>query len=272
MKKLTNSPKQQNTKSGIRLLFDFLFDKELSIYSAALSFNIIFAFIPFLMLGFYIASFMPFFGDYILKVRSFLIENIAAVDQHTVEQYLQIFISNYEKIGLIGLLSALYANYIFLNMFDTVAQKVYKCEYRGAFASIFTYLIVFTLITAVISIPMFLLVWLGSIGNVTQADIFPIQLFLCSFTIFKIIPNRQINYINAITAAIVSTAVIEALRSVFVYYIFYTKSYLTIYGSFATLFLFFVWINISSHLLLMSMKFCAYLQDGRLVQEQPKTS
>ncbi len=254
--------KTKETKSFVARSIEFIFDKELSIYSAGLSFNIIFAVIPFLMLGFYITSFFPIFTEYIIKVREFLLENIVAIEPQTIETYLSTFMNNYQKIGLIGLVTALYTNYIFLSMFDTIAQKIFACQGRKILSSIWIYIVVFTLLCFVISVPIGILVALEYLGSTIQFDIFPIQLFLSALVIFKHIPNRHIDTKNAVTSAIVATILIEALRNVFVYYVVYTKAYLTIYGSFAVLFLFFAWINISAHLFLLTMKFCAQLQDS----------
>ena len=261
----------QTQPNYIKRAYDFVFDKELSIYSAALSFNVIFALIPFLMLGFYAASFFPAFAEYYEKFREFLFSNIAAIEPSVIEQYLNVFTSNYEKIGLIGLFTALYANFIFLSMFDTVAQKIFGCESRGMLASAAIYTVVFLALVFCISIPIVLLVLIHYFDGSILFDIFPMQLFLSAFIIFKYIPHRHIDAKNAIISAIVATVLIELLRSVFVYYVVYSKAYLTIYGSFATLFLFFAWVNVSAHLFLLCMKFCANLQNNTTSQTPKQT-
>lgn len=246
----------------LKLAFGFLFDEELSIYSAALSFNVILSLIPFLMLGFYFVSFFPQFGEFFDKFRSFLFQNIAAVDPKKIEKYLQIFMSNYKKLGLIGLFATLYTNFIFLRMFDTIAQKIFGCGYRNTLSTLSVYSLLFLSLCVAISIPIALLVGIKLIDASISINIFPIQLFISAFLIFKVIPNRHIDTRNAVTASIIATVLIEALRVIFIYYVFYSKAYLTIYGSFATLFLFFLWISVSAQLFLLCMKFCAHLQNS----------
>lgn len=254
---------QQKTTNGyIRSAIDFVFDRELSIYSSGLSFNVILAIIPFMMIGFYIASFFPMFTEVFEKFRAFLFENIAAVNPETIENYLSTFMSNYQKLGLIGIVAALYTNYIFLSMFDNIAQKIFGCESRSLISALIVYLLVFLALCMAISLPIVALVLVHYIDSTLSIDIFPVQLFLATYLVFKYIPNRQMDTTNAITSSIISTILIEALRIGFVYYVFYTKAYLTIYGSFATLFLFFLWVSVSSQLFLLCMKFCAYLQNS----------
>jgi len=236
-------------------------DKDLSLYSASLSFNIFFTLIPFLMLGFYITTFLPFFADYYEEFRGFLVDNFVTVEEDQVNEYITLFMQNYQKIGLVGLFAALYTNYTFISSFDHIAQKVFVCTERTTTELLARYGIIFLLIALTISIPLAGIVALKYFGFDLGFDIFPIQLFLSGLIIFKLIPNRHIDYQNAVVASIIATALIELLRMAFIGYVIHSKSYTTIYGSFATLFLFFMWINISNYIFLLSMKICAYLQN-----------
>jgi|GEM_PF-1676571 len=258
--------KKENNTGLIKSAVNFVFDQELPIYSAALSFNIIFAIIPFLMLGFYAASFFPFFAEFFGKLREFLVDNIVMFDENSVSAYINSFMHNYQEIGIIGLIFAIYTNYVFLHMYDNIAQKIFGCVHRDKLKAVTLYTILFFVIAIVIYLPIGALLAVHYLDAELSIDIFPIQLFLSAFVILKYIPNRYISYTNAVTAAIVATILIEGLRSIFVYYVLYSKSYLTIYGSFATLFLFFVWINVSAHLFLLCMKFCAYLQNASMTK------
>jgi membrane protein len=253
---------KQNEKLGLlKNIGGFLVDRDLSLYSASLSFNIFFTLIPFLMLGFYIATFLPFFAESFEAFRGFLVENFVAIEEDHVNEYITLFMQNYQEIGIIGFFAALYTNYSFISSFDHIAQKVFVCEQRTTSKLLARYGVIFVLIILTISIPLTALVALKYFGVTLGFDIFPLQLFLSGLIIFKLIPNRHIDYQNAITASIVSTVLIELLRMAFIGYVMHSKSYATIYGSFAALFLFFMWINISNYIFLLSMKICAFLQN-----------
>jgi membrane protein len=262
--------KQNEKLTLLKKIGAFLVDKDLSLYSASLSFNIFFTLIPFLALGFYVATFLPFFAESFEAFRAFLVENFVTIEEDQVNEYITLFMQNYQEIGVIGFFAALYTNYSFISSFDHIAQKVFVCEERTAAKLLARYATIFILIALIISIPLAGLVALKYFGLSLGFDIFPVQLFLSGLIIFKLIPNRHIDYQNAITASIVATALIELLRVAFIGYVMHSKSYATIYGSFAALFLFFMWINISNYIFLLSMKICAFLQNHSVSEQNTK--
>lgn len=76
--------------------------------------------------------------------------------------------------------------------------------------------------------------------------IFPFILSFISFSlIYKIVPNRQIHWKDALIGGATAALLFEGLKLGFAYYISRFPSYTLIYGTFATIPLFLLWIYIS---------------------------
>ena len=72
--------------------------------------------------------------------------------------------------------------------------------------------------------------------------------------------NRQIALKNALFSSFVASLIWYLGKNIFVFYAANNKTYLSIYGSFSVVLLFFVWIYVSWIIFLYGVKLCAYLE------------
>ncbi|MBQ7270996.1 MAG: YihY/virulence factor BrkB family protein, partial [Campylobacter sp.] len=79
--------------------------------------------------------------------------------------------------------------------------------------------------------------------------------------------NREISAKAIMIASFITSVFWWILKILFVQYVFYNKTYLSIYGSFSVLLFFLLWIYISWILFLYGVKVCVFLNDKKDRQE-----
>jgi membrane protein len=75
--------------------------------------------------------------------------------------------------------------------------------------------------------------------------------FWMCFLIYKIIPNRKIQFKTALQAALFTSLLWEVAKQLFGWYVLHLGRFSMVYGSLSTLAIFFLWIYYSSAILLL---------------------
>ena len=73
------------------------------------------------------------------------------------------------------------------------------------------------------------------------------------FVLFKISANVYISTKNTLLSSLFTALLWSLCKWGFVYYVFYNKAYLTLYGSFSILLFLFIWVYLSWAILLFGM-------------------
>jgi membrane protein len=103
-------------------------------------------------------------------------------------------------------------------------------------------------------------------------SLFPyLIIWLLFFVIFKISANVKVDSRAAAVSSLVIAVIWSIAKNAFVYYVFYNKTYATMYGSFSILLFFFLWIYVSWIIFVYGLKLC-YLIDraGKYGQRHPE--
>lgn len=243
----------------VKRAYEF-FSPDLAIYSASMSFLTVFTIIPFLMLGLFAAvNFSPF-AEAFNFFREFLYANLLQESADTVVFYINLFLQNSSELGAFGVLFASYTVFVFIKQLDFCIQKLSsKGDAVFGAGRFFRYLLVgfFVLVLLLLSI---------AVENVGAFFGFGVSAFVLSFlqswgaflALFLLLsPNRE-SFKKTVFISFFTVALFSASKTLFSYYIIFSSSYTTIYGSFASLFWFFVWLNLSWYLFFASFKLYQY--------------
>jgi membrane protein len=80
------------------------------------------------------------------------------------------------------------------------------------------------------------------------------------FLIYKIIPNKKINFKTALQAALFTSLLWEGAKHFFGWYILGLEGFTVIYGSLSTLAIFVLWVYYSSAILLVGGEVAYFLE------------
>ncbi|WP_345973068.1 YihY family inner membrane protein [Sulfurimonas diazotrophicus] len=251
-----------------RYYWNQLLDSELTYYASSLSFYTIFTVIPLLMIILSIAVTMPSFQEYYADLKTFLIENLLPVQSEQISQYIDEFLSNAVKLSVVGSVMIVVASMLFFENYEYIVNKVFHTKRRSIWQSVTTYWTLVTLSPIAFGLSIYLstraAAVLGEYGATAWfnlVSIFPyIIVWMLFFIIYKISPNTNVDTKAAFITSFIIAAVWTLAKNGFVYYIFYNKTYSTVYGSFSIVLFTFIWIYTSWIIFVYGLKLC-YLID-----------
>lgn len=237
-----------------------MFDRDITVYASSLSFYTIFTVVPLLIISLSLIANVPVFNDQYAKIQLFIFDNIMPVQTAAIAGYLESFFQNSVQLGIIGFTTMVASSLLFFQNFEHIVGKIFKTSQRGIWESITTYWTLITLTPIVLISSMSLKAYLQA--NVTgialeALSVFP---FLLLWGIFFLIYKIAVNADVSIKAAAISSFVVALIwglaKNSFVQYVFYNKTYATMYGSFSALIFFFLWIYVSWIIVIYGMKLC----------------
>jgi membrane protein len=255
-------------KRHVRYYWNQLLDPELTYYASSLSFYTIFTVVPLLMIMLSIAVMMPSFQENYADLKAFLLENLLPVQSEQVSQYIDEFLNNAVKLSVVGSVMIIVASMLFFDNFEYIVNKIFHTKRRTIWQSVTTYWTLLTLTPMALGLSIYLstraaatLSEYGITAWINIMSIFPyLIVWILFFIIYKISPNTNVTTKAAFITSFIIAAVWTVAKNGFVYYVFYNKTYSTVYGSFSIVLFTFVWIYVSWIIFVYGLKLC-YLID-----------
>ena len=245
----------------IRYLYLFL-KGDLLYYAASLSFYTIFALLPMLLIIFSIAAALPEFQEYLKKFQDLVITNFLPAHSDIFLEYLDSFLKNSTKLGGIGLIYAFVTSILFFRNYQFITSKIFETPHRKFWDSLVVYWTCMTLFPIGFFFSIYLSTRIYShLNSLGYSDYISWILYvipylvtwLIFFVLFKISANSNISNKNTLISSLITALFWSMCKWGFVYYVFYNKAYLTLYGSFSILLFLFIWVYVSWAILLFGM-------------------
>ncbi len=253
-----------NLYRHIRFFVHSFVDKELTLFAASLSFYTIFTIIPLLLIMMTHLTSLPSFGEYYETIREFIFSNLMPVNSEAIMKHIDGFLANSAKMGVVGLVMILIASLLFFKNFEYIANKIFQAKSRTLWESITTYWTMLTLTPIALGTSFYITGYVASLmasNSLTSSlDILPFVPYIITwglfFLIFQISANTKIEPKASLFSSLIVSMVFSLSKNAFIYYVFYNKSYSTMYGSFATLIFLFLWIYVSWIIFIYGLKLC----------------
>ena len=248
----------------VRYLYVFL-KGDLLYYASSLSFYTIFALLPMLLIVFSLVAAMPEFKENLESFKNLIITNFIPTHSDVFLSYMDSFLQNSTKLGGMGFIYAFVTSILFFKNYQDIAGKIFHTKGRGFWDSISVYWTCMTLFPLGILFSIYLstkaYAYLQELGySAFVAWFFQLTPYLVAwavfFMLFKISANTKISNKNTLTSSLITALLWSICKWGFVYYVFYNKAYLTLYGSFSILLFLFIWVYLSWAILLFGMSLC----------------
>jgi membrane protein len=239
-------------------------DKELTLFAASLSFYTIFTIIPLLLIMLGLVTSLPNFSEHYESIKTFIFSNLMPVHSEAIMGYIDGFLQNAGKMGIIGFAMILVASLLFFKNFEYIVNRIFDAKPRGLWDSITTYWTMVTLTPIALGISFYITGYIATLmasNSITASlDILPIIPYIIIwglfFVLFQISANTKIEPKASALSSLIVSVVFNMSKNAFIYYVFLNKSYSTIYGSFAILMFFFLWIYMSWIIFIYGLKLC----------------
>ena len=223
--------------------------------AANLTFTTLLGLVPIITIAITLVSAFPAFGNFLLEIKAFILKNLVPeVAGRIISSYVVQFTENAARLTTIGIVLLAITAIMLISTIDTAFNTIWRVRHRRPFIHrLTTYWAVLTLgpilIGASVSLSSYIVnisqnwVSLIPITGKYVLKVFPFLLTTLAFSVtYLIVPNRFVHRSYALIGGLVAAVLFESMKHLFASYITNMSTYNLVYGTFASLPLFLIWI------------------------------
>ena len=244
--------------------------------AANLTFTTLLSIVPMITIALTVFSAFPVFEDFSAQIKNYLLSNLMPENATIIiTQYMQQFADSATRLTAVGIVFLAVTAMTMMLTIDNAFNVIWQVTRpRPLVKRLVAYWAVLTLAPLLIGASLSLTSWLVglSIGHGKVVSPFgiivlktlPIFFSALAFTIlFRLVPNRHVPRAHAVIGALVAAVVFETMNRVFGYYISHFPTYKLVYGAFASIPIFLMWIYFSWLTILFGAVIAASLSHWR---------
>ncbi|HKY02841.1 MAG TPA: YihY family inner membrane protein [Burkholderiales bacterium] len=240
--------------------------------AASLTFTTLLALVPLVTIGLAIFSAFPAFKQFTVGVNEFIAQTMLpeAVGK-IVQTHLEEFTRSAGKLTALGFTVLTVTAVLLMQTIDGALQRIFRVRRKRPLGlRVLVYWGVLTLgpllIGASLSLTSYFMRASMSVARqydaVRALDLIPLALTAIAFTLlFYIVPNRRVLFRQALLGGLGAAILFESMKRIFAYYIAQFPTYTLIYGAFAAIPIFLLWIYLSWLVTLLGAVFAAALSN-----------
>jgi len=225
--------------------------------AAGLAYTTLLSLVPLLTVSFSILSAFPIYNDITQKIQNLIFSYIVTDAAQIVQQYFLNFIAQTTKLSTIGIIGLLITAILLVFSMAQAFNKIWRIERnRHGVTAFLLYWTAITLIPIIIASLFSICQYLTGITTSGNALLYVVENliaivlpYLVTFVAFTLLylalPNCKVPINSAAIAAIITTTLFELARHSFALYINNFTGYALIYGAFAAIPIFLVWLYFS---------------------------
>jgi len=221
-------------------------------------------------------SAFPVFEDFSSQIKAYLVNNLMPdMAGKVITQYMRQFTESAMRLTAVGIVFLAVTAMLMMLTIDHAFNTIWRVSRpRPLFKRLIVYWAVLTLAPLLIGASLSLTSWLVgfSMGYIKQIPvlgvnslkILPVLFTTLAFAmLFRLVPNRHVPHSHALIGALVAALVFESMNRVFGYYISHFPTYKLVYGAFASVPVFLLWIYLSWLAALLGATIAASLSHWR---------
>lgn len=243
--------------------------------ASSLTFTALLAIVPIITVALTLISAFPVFRNLMLSVQQFLVLNMLPESAEAIAAYTQQFADNAAKLTAVGVLFLFVTAMIVLHTIDRAFNQIWRVPRpRTTVQRVFIYWALLTVGPILIGASLSLTSWLVSLslglvkdvplaGNVLL-KVVPILLTGFAFALVYItLPNRRVLVRDALSGGFLAALAFEGMKQGFAFYITHFPTYKLVYGAFASVPIFLMWIYLSWLVVLFGAVAAAVMPEWR---------
>lgn len=244
--------------------------------AASLTFTTLLSIVPLITIALTMFSAFPVFDDFSNEIKSFLMNNLMPEKSGgIITRYMQQFAESATRLTALGIVFLAVTAMLMMLTIDQAFNVIWRVSRpRPLLKRLVIYWAVLTLSPLLVGASLSLTSWLVglSLGYAKHIPIFgvgslkilPVLFTTLAFAmLFRLVPNRHVPRAHAWIGAVVAAAVFESMNRVFGYYITHFPTYKLVYGAFASVPIFLLWIYFSWLAILVGAVIAASLSHWR---------
>ena len=247
-------------------------EKKLTQVASSLTYTTVLSLVPMLAVVLSLFTAFPLFAEFRYALENFLAGSVMpAVVSDTVMSYLNEFAAKASGLTTIGGLVLIVTSVMLFRTIDDAFNDIWQVETRRPLRQrILVYWALLSLGPILVGASLWALSVLareslGMIGEIPAVtnlalSLLPLLLTGSGFTaLFFTVPNRSVHLKDALIGGFLTALILEILRVGIAYYLSRFPSYTVIYGAFATIPIFLLWVYLSWLVILLGATITALL-------------
>jgi membrane protein len=243
--------------------------------ASSLTFTTLLAIVPIITVALTLISAFPVFREFMLHVQQFLVQNMLPESAETIAHYAEQFADNAARLTAVGIVFLFVTAMIVLLTIDRALNQIWRVPRRRTTVQrVFIYWALLTVGPLLIGASLSLTSWLVSLslGLVREipyaafvlAKVMPILLTGLAFALVYItIPNRRVLARDALSGGFLAALAFEGMKHGFAAYITHFPTHKVVYGAFASVPIFLLWIYLSWLVVLFGAVSAAVMPEWR---------
>ena len=226
--------------------------------AASLTFTTLLSLVPMITIALTVFSAFPVFEDFSAQIKIYLLNNLMPENAGIIiTKYMQQFADSAARLTAVGIAILTVTAMMMLMTIDKAFNVIWQVTRpRPLVKRLVAYWAVLTLAPLLIGASLSLTSWLVGLSmghakyvsplGVVILKILPVLFATMAFALlFRVVPNRHVPKSHALIGALIASVVFEAMSQVFGYYISHFPTYTLVYGAFASVPIFLMWIYLS---------------------------
>ena len=243
--------------------------------AGSLTFTTLLALVPVFAIVVALLSRAPFFDDVMVQIKVFLLLNLAPeIAGKIITVYMEEFRRNAGRLTTIGLAVLFVTAVALMFTIDRSLNAIWRVRSSRPFwISVASYVVLLSLgpalIAVSVSITTYMLALSTSVDVPKEAHSVMLQVIPASvsaiafFLLYRLVPNRQVSWKHAAAGGILAAVAFEMAKEVFAFYMAHAPGYSVVYGTFAAVPFFLLWIYLSWLVVLFGAELTASLDYWR---------
>jgi membrane protein len=225
--------------------------------ASSLTFTSLLAIVPMVTIAVTVIAAFPVFGGVTAALQTFILQNLVPESAASIGTYTRQFSANAAKLTAVGIAFLVVTSIMLLLTIDRAFNDIWRIKRpRPVVQRVLVYWTLITVGPVLMGASLTLTSWLvgQAVGlvrglpgaGVVLLSLAPIALTAIALSLLYIaMPNRRIAPRDALIGGILAGVVFELMKRGFAIYLSYFPTYTLVYGAFATVPVFLLWIYLS---------------------------
>jgi membrane protein len=226
--------------------------------AASLTFTTLLSVVPLITIALTLFSAFPVFNDYSSHIRSFVLSNMAPeTGGRIISHYMEQFAESASRLTAVGIVFLAVTAMMLMLTIDNAFNMIWRVSRpRSLLQRVLVYWAVLTLAPLLVGGSLSLTSWLIGFSaeyaqqvpaiNMDVLKFIPVLLTTAAFTLlFRVVPNRYVPIRHAVIGGLIAAAAFESMNRAFAFYIAHFTAYKLVYGAFASVPIFLLWVYFS---------------------------
>jgi len=244
--------------------------------AASLTFTTLLSLVPLLTIALTIFSAFPVFDDFSGHIKSFMLSNMMPeTGGKMITRYMEQFAESAAKLTAAGIVFLGLTAMLMMHSIEQAFNTIWRVSRpRSLLQRVLIYWAVLTLAPLLIGGSLSLTSWLVGVSagyakqipalGLLMLKVVPVLLTTLAFSsLFRVVPNRHVPLRHAIIGGVVASIAFESMNRTFGYYIAHFGAYKLVYGAFASIPIFLLWIYLCWFTVLLGALITASLSHWR---------